>query len=320
MTMMHKRSPLTSRTIFPLDGITAVTPKPTAGELENDQGWRAQLELGFSNSSSTLSKTILKHRKQLGPLAVQRPLYPEGDICHTYLLHPPGGVVGGDKLLIMARCESSANALITTPGATKFYRTTGKFAYQKQQLSVENGAALEWLPQENIYFPEARVRMDTEINVEPGGRFIGWEMHCFGRPALKEGFNKGSVIGCTQLRIGNELLLAEQLNVQGGDQHQQNAGLRDYSMLATMIVTDSSEPLLNMVQTLLCDYQEYLLENNVVAGISEIGDINDENKVFVVRAMGNGTEPIMALFSQVWLSVRKHWSGRTPNPPRIWAT
>jgi urease accessory protein len=313
MTAIHNSIEIKS----PLTNIASITPKPLPDDLESQQGWRARLELGFSANAT---KTVLKHRKQLGPLAVQRPLYPEGDVCHTYLLHPPGGVVGGDKLSISARSETDAKALITTPGATKFYRSSGKYAYQRQHLSVEAGAMLEWLPQENIYFPEARVRLDTEIDIEPGGRFIGWEMHCFGRPALKEGFTSGSVVGCTQLRIGNELIIAEQLNVQGGDQHQQSAGLRGNPMLGTMIVTESDEPLLNMVQTLLCDYQEYLLENKVVAGVTEVTDSSGEHRVMIVRAMGDGTEPMMALFTQVWLSVRRTWFGNIPNTPRIWAT
>jgi len=316
MTAIHENTLANTRKTQTTN-IAAITPKPLPCELELQQGWRAQLELGFSFNAT---RTVLKHRKQLGPLAVQRPFYPEGDICHTYLLHPPGGVVGGDKLSIAVCSENRAKALITTPGATKFYRSAEKYAYQRQHLTVKKGAMLEWLPQENIYFPEARVRLDTEIDIEPGGRFIGWEMHCFGRPALKEGFTGGSVVGCTQLRIGNELIIAEQLNVQGGDQHQQSAGLRENQMLGTMIVTESDESLLNMVQTLLNDYKEYLLENKVVAGVTEVTDSSDAHRIMVVRAMGSGTEPMMALFTQVWLSVRQSWSGKTPSAPRIWAT
>ncbi|WP_299022307.1 urease accessory protein UreD [uncultured Photobacterium sp.] len=317
MTIMPENGFSHSDLLSPKTSIAAVTPKPTQLELEAQQGWRAQLALGFAAQPT---KTVLKYRLQQGPLAVQRPLYPEGEVCHTYLLHPPGGVVGGDKLSITACCEPEAKALVTTPGATKFYRSAGPYACQKQQLTVKKGAVLEWFPQENIYFPEAKVRMDTEINVESGGRFIGWEMHCFGRPALKEGFIDGSVFGCTRLNIGNTLVLAEQLNIQGSDQHQLYAGLRGHSMLATMIVTESDEDLLNLVQTLLNQYQKYLLENKVVSGVTEVADIDDKHRVLVVRAMGNGTEPIMMLFSQIWQTVRQHWQGRLPSIPRIWAT
>ncbi|MEH6530114.1 MAG: urease accessory protein UreD [Photobacterium frigidiphilum] len=306
--------------------ISAIKAKPLSETLEAEEGWCAKLSLGYTHRGD---KTVLKHKKQLGPLAVQRPLYPEGDICHTYLLHPPGGVVGGDKLLISTIAHQDAKTLITTPGATKFYRSAGPYAYQKQQLTVEADAVLEWLPQENIYFPEANVRLDTEITVQPGGRFIGWEMHCFGRPALNEGFNKGSIVGCTQLKMGDELVLAEQLNVQGGDQHQSCAGLRDYSMLGTMMITTSDDDLLKVVQSLLYDYQVYADDEDadrasINAGVgfdsALLAGVTLTDGVMTIRVMSHGTEPMLALFTQIWQSVRLNWFGYTPFAPRIWAT
>ena len=86
------------------------------------QGWIAKLELNFSVSRS---KTFLSKRKHIGPLTVQQPFYPEEGLCHLYLLHPPGGVVGGDQLSIVVKTDSDSGALITTPGATKIYRSNG---------------------------------------------------------------------------------------------------------------------------------------------------------------------------------------------------
>jgi len=89
-------------------------------------------------------------------LAVQRALYPEADLCHVYLLHPPGGVAGGDLLNISIQVRDGGAALITTPGATKFYRSVAPRAFVRQSLKIMNGS-LEWLPQENILFPGANV-------------------------------------------------------------------------------------------------------------------------------------------------------------------
>ncbi|MGF1684025.1 urease accessory protein UreD [Photobacterium minamisatsumaniensis] len=321
--MSHDVAPVAERPCSSLSefDIASVRPKPTAAVLNEQAGWRAKLELGFAASTNSLNnKTILKHRKQHGPLAVQRPLYPEAGICHVYLLHPPGGVVGGDKLLISTEVQAQAHALVTTPGATKFYRSDAIYAHQKQLLTVKENGLLEWLPQENIYFPNANVRMDTEINVEEGGRFIGWELHCFGRPALKEGFTMGSVVGCTRLKVGNELILAEQLNVQGGDLHQKSAGLRDYPMTGTMFVTGSTDDLCNLVQELLNKNNTYLKGSDGVVGVTEITSLSEKHRVLVIRALGHHSEPMMTLFSQVWQEVRVHWFGHSPNAPRIWAT
>ena len=111
--------------------------------------WRARLELGFDQHRGI---TRLGHRKRFGPLAVQRPFYPEGAPCHVYLLHPPGGVVGGDQLDIDITLGENCQALITTPGAAKFYRSEGSVAQQQISMQLAPGAELEWLPQENILF------------------------------------------------------------------------------------------------------------------------------------------------------------------------
>ena len=125
-------------------------------------GWEAELELGFTPGPG---RTALTHRRRRGPLAVQRPFYPEGGVCHVYLLHPPGGVVGGDSLHIQADVSKGAHALVTTPGAAKFYLSAGDTAQQVQHLHVTADASLEWLPQENIFFPGAITRLETRIEL-----------------------------------------------------------------------------------------------------------------------------------------------------------
>src|SRR5262245_22778216 len=115
-------------------------------------GWVASLDLEFAARGA---RTILARRASVGPLVVQRPFYPEGDVAHVYLVHPPGGVVGGDQLQLNVLAKQGAHALLTTPAATKFYRSDGRIARQRQDIIVD-AASIEWLPQETIVFPDAR--------------------------------------------------------------------------------------------------------------------------------------------------------------------
>ena len=123
--------------------------------LTQRQGWLAQLELGYQLRGD---KTRLVHSKREGPLSVQRAFYPEGDVCHTYLLHPPGGVVAGDQLHIDLRVEADAKVLLTTPGATKFYRSTGAQADLAQKLYVAAGGALDVLSEKARSFFVLRIQ------------------------------------------------------------------------------------------------------------------------------------------------------------------
>ncbi len=63
----------------------------TQNPQTENTGWKANLSLEFK---ATALRTVISKREHKGPLAIQRPFYPEDDVCHVYLLHPPGGVVG----------------------------------------------------------------------------------------------------------------------------------------------------------------------------------------------------------------------------------
>lgn len=286
-------------------GISSATP--------SSSGWQASLNLVFS---PTQNKTILSHREQRGPLAVQRPLYPEGKVCHCYLLHPPGGVVGGDSLTIDTRVESGSHALITTPGATKFYLSDNRTATQNLHLKVENGAILEWFPLENIYFSGAIARLNTRIELEENAQFMGWEMHCFGRPALNEGFLKGKLSGKTEILINNKPYLIEGLDYQGRDKLFYNNELQGSPTMGSLYISGADDEMLKLVQALLQSIEEEQENqpNTLIIAVTCLEDL------MVVRALGKWSEDIMSAFIQVRALVREHWVLKPSVVPRIWAT
>jgi urease accessory protein len=240
-------------------------------------------------------------------LAVQRPFYPEGAICHTYLLHPPGGVVGGDRLDISATVDGGAHALITTPGATKFYLSAGDTAQQIQTLRVEAGAVLEWLPQENIYFPGALVDTATRAELSGDGRIALWEIHCLGRPVIAERFDRGRVDTRLQIRRDGRPLLIEHLRAR-----PQTLGygalMADQPVNGTWLMNAADRDALPMLRDLLStDEARYV-------GLTLLEDL------LVARYLGPSTEQARNLFVRLWSAARPKILHRTAVPPRIWAT
>src|SRR5262249_52335552 len=135
-------------------------------------------------------RTVLAERRHDGPLVVQKPLYPEGpDVCHAIVVHPPGGIAGGDQLSLRAAIDNGSHALLTTPGAGKWYRSAGPMA--QQSLAFDVRGTLEWLPRETIVFDGALAELDTRIELAEGARFIGWEVVCLGRRGSGERFRRG---------------------------------------------------------------------------------------------------------------------------------
>ena len=268
-------------------------------------GWRAQLALGFAERAG---RTVLAERTQRGPLAVQRPFYPEGAPCHCYLLHPPGGVVGGDELEIGVSVATGAHALVTTPGATKLYRSAGAWARQTQRLRVEAGGTLEWLPQESIFFPGTRTRLATQVELEPGARFIGWEVQALGRPANGERLTTGEVdLDLAIHRAGRPLLL-DRLRISDGDGLDGPAGLRGFPVAATLVAVGAGSADLAAVRE-LCPADAHLLW-----GATLLDDL------LVARCLAPFAEPARRLFNGIWGILRPRLLSLPPSPPRIWGT
>ena len=279
-------------------------------EAVTPRGWQAQLKLHYGLRGN---KTHLIDKQQRGPLTLQRSFYPEGDICHNYILHPPGGVVGGDSLQINVNAGPGTHSLLTTPGATKFYRSKAeRVGSQSQHITVADGAVVEWLPQQNIFFPGAHVALDTRIDIARDGKFVGWEMHCFGRPANSEPFAAGSVRSLTQVRIAGELRLVEQLYTDADATLVAATGLRGMAMQGSFIAAPCSEAQR--------DALEQLLQTDPGRDYTHPIGLTLVDEVLVVRALGQQTEPMLAVFTRLWIVLRRQWLERAPSVPRIWAT
>src|SRR5215208_7145874 len=96
--------------------------------------WHARLALDYRLEAG---RCVARFEHE-GPLRILQSLYPEGDgVCHNVIVHPPGGLVGGDTLEIAVRVREGAHGLITTPGATRFYRSDGELALQTTQVALD---------------------------------------------------------------------------------------------------------------------------------------------------------------------------------------
>ncbi|WP_116811515.1 urease accessory protein UreD [Steroidobacter cummioxidans] len=268
------------------------------GEQSPTSGWRAQLELTFARAAG---RTRIVARQHRGPLLVQRPFYPEGDVCHAYIVHPPGGVVGGDELHLHVETKDEAHALLTTPAAAKFYRSDGRTARQEQILRADD-TTLEWLPQESIFYPQARVRSLTRIELGSRARFIGWEIACLGLPARKQPFDSGELRLHLELWAEGAPLLIDRLRISGDTRW----GLGGHESIGTLLAYPATRAMVDAVRN--------LQPQGVELGVTLV------DKVLVCRALAAQAEPIKRAFIEIWQTLRPLLLDRPAVPPRIWAT
>lgn len=272
---------------------------------QTSPNWKAHLHLSMQ---SRLGTTRLVPKKRYGPLTVQRPFYPEKNTCHVYLLHPPGGIVGGDELDLKIDCDTDSHALVTTPGATKFYRSSGKTALFKQKFHLEENSILEFLPLENIYFPGAIVDAKTDIHLNENSQCIFWETHCFGRPANKELFDTGNVLLKLNIYENKSLLLTDR-QVINEQELQRSCGARNHAVLSTMVIVSDglSEALIN-------NLRDVSLES-AHSGITQLDD-----RLLIIRVMSNSTLINANYCQALWRIARPEVLQRPACIPRIWQT
>jgi urease accessory protein len=260
--------------------------------------WRAELQLGFARQGT---RTVLAHRRHIGPLVVQRAFYPEGDVCHVYIVHPPGGIVGGDQLRFTATLDPDSHAVITTPAATIFYRSVDRLAQLRQELLVCN-ATIEWLPQETILFRDAHASMATIVKLDRKSRFIGWELTCYGRPASKERFDCGNSRQDFELWIDERPVMLDHLRIDGGMTMQAPWGLAGNGTLGTLLAYPANNEDLEAARE--HDGFACTLVDNVLS----------------CRLVGVDSDTAKRAFVRLWQTLRPRIVGRDAVLPRIWAT
>jgi urease accessory protein len=259
--------------------------------------WAAHLSLGFARRGE---KTVLTHRCQNGPLVVQKALYPEGEeVCHAIVVHPPGGIAGGDDLSLEVKGEG--HALLTTPGAAKWYRSAGPWARQK--LFFEVAGTLEWLPRETIVFDGALAELECEVRLAGAARYIGWEIVCLGRTGSGERFSRGNLRIHTRVLRGENLLWTERGEIEGGGALMRSpVGLGGKTVFGTLIAAAPR------------------FEASLVSQCRKIAATTVLPGLLIARYLGDSTEEAFDQFRALWSALRPALSGRDAIEPRIWST
>jgi len=282
--------------------------------------WHALLELEFArqpDGAALGARTVLTKRRSIGPLRVQKALWPEPTgVCHVILIHPPAGIAGGDRLEICVKVGADAHALLTTPGAGKWYKSDGRAAQQQIALTAAAGAVLEWLPQEVMLYDQAIARSQTRIQLHETAAFIGWEILVIGRPARGEQFAQGQYHSHLALWRGTRLLVDDRLAFAGADRWLSSPlGLDGQAvsglMLAVPPVARRDEALLDQDIAVLRDLIARMQMPLVVTRLDD---------VLVVRYLGADPRQAMDGFSGIRAKLRRHWLGLNEELPRIWRT
>ena len=273
--------------------------------------WRADLKLDYTLESQ---RTVVRYLHQ-GPLRILQSLYPEGDqICHNVLVHPPGGLVGGDTLDIQVTVAEGAHGLVSTPGATRFYKSGGHPALQQVVAHLSDNAKLEWLPLEAIAYNDCEATNRAIFNLAPSAELITWDVTALGLPSSDMAFTQGHF----QQHLEIPGVWLERGNIRGEDTRWLNSplGLAGSKCLASLVFASGSAIDSDRTTQALEAAREVIESHplRLQAGITCA-----HPQVIVLRVMSPLVEPTMDLLKKVW-AVWRHTLWALPStPPRIWS-
>ena len=273
--------------------------------------WHASLQLDYTLEGT---RTVARHGHN-GPLRILQSLYPEGDaVCHNVLAHPPGGLVGGDTLDITATVGPGAHGLVTTPGATRFYRSTGERALQRTHLTLAEGARLEWLPLEALCYNACNAENHLTLNLAPGAECMGWDVTALGLPHAGQPFETGRFVQ----HIEAPGLWLERGVIDAADHRllESPLGLAGQRCMASLFFV-TGRPLDRARRDTALDAARAVMDAHALKATA--GATSPNGQVLVVRALAPQVEPAMQLLQQVRAAWRATLWQLCAEPPRIWS-
>lgn len=273
--------------------------------------WHARLSLDYTLEAG---RTAARFQHD-GPLRILQSLYPEGDaICHNVLVHPPSGLVGGDTLDVQVAVQAGAHGLVTTPGATRFYRSDGELALQRSRLRVHDGARLEWLPLETLCYSGCIAQNHLTLDLAPGAECMGWDLTALGLPHADLPFERGSFV--QHLELPGVWL--ERGRIDADDVRLMNGplGLAGQRCMATLFFVSGGD-IPRARRDAALDAARALIEAHALRPTA--GATAPHPRVLVVRVLAPVVEPAMQLLKALRGQWRDTLWGLPPHPPRIWS-
>jgi urease accessory protein len=272
--------------------------------------WHASLQLDYACESN---RSVARYLHQ-GPLRILQSLYPEGDaVCHNVLVHPPSGLVGGDTLDMQVSVGPGAHGLVTTPGATRFYRSEAGLATQQVQARVAAGGRLEWLPLEAIAYNQCEALNRAVFDLAPGAEMMAWDITALGLPAADLPFEQGQFR--QHLEVSGAWLERGTLRAEDTRLMNSPLGLAGQRCLASLVFASGSALATERTERALAHARERIDASTLRRSA---GATSPHPQIMVLRVLSPVTEPAMQLLREVWAAWRQEMWGMSGTLPRLW--
>lgn len=186
-----------------------------------------------------------------------RALFPHtrGPALEAVLLNTSGGITGGDHFDVSATARTNSHLTLTTQAAERAYRAVSDApGYLRTSLTIEDGATLDWLPQETILFEGSSLHRRLTVDMAASARLLLVEPLIFGRTAMGETLHDARLNDRIEIRRNGRLIFADAIALSGDLQAQLDrptiaGGAR--AMASLVIAAPEAEAALEPLRALL---------------------------------------------------------------------
>jgi urease accessory protein len=264
-------------------------------------GKNGKLKIVLDIDSS--GRTRIKEKESTFPLSVQREIYYDQfqpNMTHVYIVSSSGGILQGDKYAIDVTLEKNTLAHITTQGATRIYGMNASNAIQVVNVSLDDGAYLEFIPDQIIPYKDSRFYQEINFTVHDNAAMIYSEIVSPGRIGMGEIFDYDiCYLRSTGKNHKGELRFTDYTKIEPKKMNLKSFGLLEQKQItATMYILAKAKDVETIIRTL----------ENEINDSSEIeigwSTMTKENGV-LLRILGNTTRDVIRQVYDITKIVRK---------------
>ena len=276
----------------------------------------AELRFEFERTGHA---THYRTLRQSPPWKVVRGFPRKTGECLVHLNNISGGVFGGDCLRVHGTLHRSAEAQITTTGATRLYRPRNGAhdVLLRSEFHLKEGALLEYVPDALIPYRDARATQHTTFVMEQGSTLFAWDTIAPGRVAHGERFLYEHLRLITEVNVSGRPVLLDRLLLEPRQRsmHAAAAFGRSASYLVTFLVVQAgaASQTMRSLETSL----NALLGETVPAAHAELwGASMLPAHGVLVRGAGESALHLTGLLQTLWSHCKRELMGREAVPPR----
>ncbi|MCM3763145.1 urease accessory protein UreD [Alkalihalobacillus oceani] len=247
---------------------------------------------------SSEKKSILSNLTFSSPVKVMRPFYLDTiGTAYLYMMDISGGMLAHDTLVCDIKIKENSHLYLTNNSATKIHPMEDGYATMTNFFDVEQGASLEYFPEEITLYKNSSLNTNTIIDLHEHSCVAASEILFLGRKNFGEFLHFSNLTSNLEIRMNGNVVLFERFNISPQNKDYLGLGfMEDFSHYGSLYIY-SFENNRDLVENIRHSIKDITEKMNIACTLHHSG-------VIVIKALANNHYSIKTAFKIIWENVR----------------